>query len=264
MPPTTGSLLAVCCRCYTRSAYSTPWTATRIGTALRYGTAANLNHSTVTADNHNAAAPANNDGNAGGLSGAKTGNPINSMVGKRLGNMAHDLLVLAPPRPKYTAPNVTISPLDKLQLANLSNAVLTYEMEALLDATKMEISLARPLEPRVSQQRYDQLHNQLLQAFNVTQLQDYLESSVPEDSTTPPDHRRFSRKADIIHAVMRDRWKMVVAEEIAEREDVIVLKEISITTRDIFFLIGEGKLPPLLLHCYSYFDVLLPLLGRNL
>ncbi|KAI5853357.1 mitochondrial inner-membrane-bound regulator-domain-containing protein [Tricharina praecox] len=236
MPPTTGSLFAVCCRCHARSAYATFRTPTRIGAALRYTTAANSHHSP--ADDHDAT-PTVSGGNVGGPTLTKIGNPIKEYAGKRVGDSGHELLVLAPPRPKYTAPKVTISPLDKLQLANLSNAVLTYEMEALLDATKMEISLARPLEPRVSQQRYDQLYNQLSHAFNMTQLQDYFESSLPEDTTTPPEHRRYTRKPDVIHAVMRDRWKMIVAEEIAEREDVIVLKDINITTRDIFFLIGE-------------------------
>lgn len=242
MPPTTGSLFAVCCRCHARSAYATFRTPTRIGAALRYTTAANSHHSP--ADDHDAT-PTVSGGNVGGPTLTKIGNPIKEYAGKRVGDSGHELLVLAPPRPKYTAPKVTISPLDKLQLANLSNAVLTYEMEALLDATKMEISLARPLEPRVSQQRYDQLYNQLSHAFNMTQLQDYFESSLPEDTTTPPEHRRYTRKPDVIHAVMRDRWKMIVAEEIAEREDVIVLKDINITTRDIFFLIGEGRFSPL-------------------
>ena len=259
MPPTTSSLFAVCCRCHARSAYATSWTATRTGAALRYTTVANSHLSP--ADNHDTTPTTS--GNFGGPSITKTGNHIKDVGGKSLGDQGHKLLVLPPPRPDFKAPNVTISPLDKLQLADLSNAVLTYEMEALLDATNMEISLARPLKPRVSQQRYDQLYNQLSQAFNMTQLQDYFESAVPEDTTAPPDNRRLTRKSDVIHAVMRDRWKMVVTEEIAEREDVIVLKEINITTKDIFFLIGEGMslapLPHSLFGCFSFVAT-----GRNL
>jgi hypothetical protein len=125
----------------------------------------------------------------------------------------------------------------------LSKSILTYEREAELDSTKMEISLLKPLERRVSKERFEQLYNQLFQAFNLFQLRSYYDSAVPQTSTTPK-LAKSAPKIDTIKWIMQYRWGMVIAEEIAEREDVIVTETIKTNKRDIFFLIGEGMLHP--------------------
>jgi hypothetical protein len=158
-----------------------------------------------------------------------------------------ELIVLPPPRRQGPSlPEApAISPLDVIQLAELQNVVLTYVSEVDLDTTKMEISLSKPVNPRVSKQRYEQLFNQLAAAFNVTQLRAYYDTAPPSDSKTPlVELKRAANKADVLHAIMKDRWGMEIAEEIKEREDVIVEKEIQVTRREIFFLIGEGMLAP--------------------
>lgn len=158
------------------------------------------------------------------------------------------LIVLPPPRARVAelpkAP--MISPLDVMQLAELQNVVLTYHKEVTLDATQMEISLSRPLSAaRVSKERYKQLYNQLAAAFNLTQLRDYYDNA---PLTTPSGSRkkepafelkRYAPKAEVLNAIMKDRWEMEISEEIAEREDVIIDKEMQVTRREIFFLIGE-------------------------
>jgi hypothetical protein len=158
--------------------------------------------------------------------------------------------VLPPPRgrgPSELPEAPAISPLDVIQLAELQNVVLTYVSEVDLDTTKMEISLSKPLNPRVSKERYEQLFNQLVAAFNVTQLRAYYDTAPPSDSKTRRlvGLKRAANKADVLNAIMKDRWGMEIAEEIKEREDVIVEKEIQVTRREIFFLIGEGMLLPI-------------------
>jgi hypothetical protein len=139
------------------------------------------------------------------------------------------------------------SPLDNTRLDELSKSVLTFEREAVMDATQMEISLLRPTGQRVSKQRFEQLHNQLAKAFNPVQLRTYYESEI-HDGPVIPKIRKNANKRDVITAILKDRWGVMIAEEIAEREDVITNKEINTTRRDIFFLVGHGMLLGLILE----------------
>ncbi|KAF8543983.1 mitochondrial inner-membrane-bound regulator-domain-containing protein [Trichophaea hybrida] len=166
----------------------------------------------------------------------------NSSQGGAKTKSGQDLIVLGPLRPR-PLPSIdglrdAVEPLSAGGLAELSKSILTYEREAELDSTKMEISLLKPLERRVSKQRFEQLYSQLFQAFNLFQLRSYYDSAVPESSTTPK-LAKSAPKMDTIRWIMQYRWGMEIAEEIAEREDVIVVETIETNKRDIFFLIGE-------------------------
>ena len=57
------------------------------------------------------------------------------------------IIVLEPPRrrnPSFDLPEPVMDPLDNIVLEDISKQLLTYEQEALMDMTRMEISLHKP------------------------------------------------------------------------------------------------------------------------
>lgn len=101
----------------------------------------------------------------------------------------------------------------------------------------MEISLYRPEKTRVSKERYQQMFQDLDNAFLRPQVFEYCSRTMPIGGGTLG---RFSRKKEILDEILRNRWGIEVTDEIAEREDVVRCKVIESSRRDIFFMIGEG------------------------
>ncbi|KAL7275427.1 Protein that coordinates expression of mitochondrially-encoded proteins [Rhizina undulata] len=167
------------------------------------------------------------------------------------------VLILEPPgprNPRMIFPGrvkTNKAPLASAELEDLSAAILTYEREAVLDATKMEISLLRPARLKVSKERYKQLSGQLAAAFNRDQLMCYY-SAETADGKIVPEIRKHARKSDVLDAILRQKWGVQVAEEIAEREDVVRKKQFGSNRREIFFLIGrDGRVLRDWAHTYS-------------
>jgi hypothetical protein len=234
MSPSTGSLLTICYRCQVLAAY-----AFRIRAITRRATF-------QTSSGLSTTAATRNDDSLGAILPPVSSPPF-PLLEKR------ELIILEPPRPRKIELPLS-EKLDHLELANISKNLLTFERETFLDVTQMEISLLRPHDTRVSKQRFKQLADQLSKQFNLLQLRAYYESPMGKDEPPPtPRLGRYAPKRDIITAVLKDRWAIKIAEEIAEREDVIVQKEIKSNKRDIFFLIGEGRLNiPTLFSTPSY------------
>ncbi|KAI5804334.1 mitochondrial inner-membrane-bound regulator-domain-containing protein, partial [Geopyxis carbonaria] len=125
--------------------------------------------------------------------------------------------------------------LPSLNIDDVSRTILTYERETQPEAATSEISLLKPQTLRVSQQRYKQLFDCLYQSFNVLQLTNYYR-------VYPPGRRvRGSSlsKANMVHQILKKSWGIEIAEEIAEREDLVIKKEIRSNKRDIYFLISN-------------------------
>lgn len=160
-----------------------------------------------------------------------------------------ELIVLEPPGPRQSfhryGPSHEPQALDDSNLDSGARELLTYEFRSdnpsALDATQMEISLYKPHIVRVSRERYQQLFQELDRAFLKPQLMEYFSRSTP---IKPGIKKRrevvVSKKRDILDEILRSRWGIEVTDEIAEREDVLVSKEIMSNRRDIFFMIGEG------------------------
>lgn len=101
----------------------------------------------------------------------------------------------------------------------------------------MEISLYRPEKTRVSKERYQQMFQDLDNAFLRPQVLEYCSRTMPIGGGMLG---KFSRKKEILDEILRNRWGIEVTDEIAEREDVVRCKVIESSRRDIFFMIGEG------------------------
>lgn len=224
-PPAAGSLFAICCRCQLRAASRRtrkPLRGAILGGARSASWLSSYSSAFDTPYTHPSHGPKTKSG--------------------------QKLIVIPPPGPRPRRSSDcdldglrdAVGPLGAADLAELSQSILVYEQEAVLDATNMEISLLKPLAKRVSKKRFEQLCDQLNQAFNLTQLRNYYDSAAPPKGS----EARMSRpptKMDTIRWIMKYRWGMMIAEEIAEREDVIVTETIESSKRDIFFLIGEGR-----------------------
>lgn len=160
-----------------------------------------------------------------------------------------ELIVIGPSRPR-TAPETietTPSPLHEGDLSNLSNALLTYETEAVLDNTRMEISLLKPqsFSKKVSKERFEQLSQQLYQSFNQLQLWSYYQNALQEGKPgAVPTPSKYAPKADLIKAILRGRWGVKIAEEIQAHDDFIEVQKLRSTRQNVFFLVGEGIFSP--------------------
>ena len=156
--------------------------------------------------------------------------------------------MLAPPRPRNTfdvdlGNPADAPPLYEKDLSSLSNALLTFETEAVLDATQMEISLLKPQTKKVSKARFEQLSLQLYQSFNQLQLRSYYDNAPSEGPDgLLPSPGKYAPKVDYIRAILRVRWGIVIAEEIQEYDDLIIEEITQTTKQGIFFLVGEGMI----------------------
>lgn len=124
----------------------------------------------------------------------------------------------------------------------------------MLDATQMEISLYRPDTLRVSRERYNQMVEELDNAFLRSQLWEYYSefvSRTPEKVIIPL--RKTAKKSQVLNTILRNLWDIEVTDEIAEREDVLITREITSRRRDLFFMVGEGTalVTFLMLFCFE-------------
>ena len=251
LPPVAASLFAICCRCQLRAAPR----RTRSASRLSYSPALDTPppHPHPHPPNHgpkSGARPASRPPPSFGTSYPGDYSPAFDSPYRTQGpktKSGRELIVIPPPGPK--TPSAcdldglldAVGPLEAADLAELSQSILVYEQEAVLDATQMEISLLKPATTRVSKERFEQLYDQLNQAFNLPQLRNYYDKAARAEGPAVP-RLKPTTKMDTIRSIMKHRWGMVIAEEIPEREDVIVTEAIESNKRDIFFLIGEGRL----------------------
>ncbi|KAJ6258389.1 hypothetical protein Dda_6429 [Drechslerella dactyloides] len=125
---------------------------------------------------------------------------------------------------------------DKNDVANLTQSLQTFEYQTQEEEITDEILLFKPEELRVSRSRFMQLYKELNQAFLGTQIKEYL-------ATTEVDFAgglQKLRKKDALNLVLREVWKVEVAEEIAAEMDVIREKELKFRRMDLFFMMAEG------------------------
>lgn len=150
--------------------------------------------------------------------------------------------MLMPPAPwKPLNPPRKTEVLDDSNLESGARNLLTFEHPGgMLDATQMEISLYKPEMLRVSRERYDQMVEELDNAFLRPQLWEYYSefvSRAPEKAIVPL--RKTAKKAQVLNMILRGLWGIEVTDEIAQREDVLITREIASRKRDLFFMIGE-------------------------
>ncbi|KAI5814758.1 mitochondrial inner-membrane-bound regulator-domain-containing protein [Pyronema omphalodes] len=206
-PPSAGSFLSICCRCQLRALRRTNPARTQLrSTSQAAFTGTNDNASPAVEDKK---APRTKSGQA--------------------------LIVLGPPKarknPTVDGLRKAVTQLEEKDLQELSKNILIYEKEVVLDA----IGLLQPSEPRVSKERWQQLYDQLNNQFNGKQLRNFFNNS-------PGTIAKVGVKAtkmQTIKLILGDLWKVEIAQDIAEREDVIVEEQIKSNKRDIFLLIAE-------------------------
>ncbi|KAF3937055.1 hypothetical protein ABW19_dt0200203 [Dactylella cylindrospora] len=124
--------------------------------------------------------------------------------------------------------------IDKDRLDNLSQSLQTFEFEVHSGEVPNEILLFKPPDLRVSNSRFKQLFKELKGAFLGPQIKEYLQTV---DIGFPIAKLK---KDDAINLVLREVWKVEVAEEIAAEMDVITQKEIAFRQMDLFFMMAEG------------------------
>lgn len=159
------------------------------------------------------------------------------------------IIILTPPR-KQLPPELVFPAADPTKLIDtyepLKNAktILTYETEQALDKTRLDMTLMKPENDRVSAQRFAQLHEQLLKAFTAQQLRSYYQFSREEmvsQGKLIPKLGSSVTKTRAATAILTHVWGIEKTEDIAERQDVVITKEIACTKQQLFFLIGEGR-----------------------
>ncbi|TGZ79094.1 hypothetical protein EX30DRAFT_342583 [Ascodesmis nigricans] len=157
------------------------------------------------------------------------------------------LIILEPPRKQRPPEHASYPPpeiISTMEFEPLEQAktLLTYEAEAERDMARVNISLLRPSQLQVSEQRFNQLAEQLSKSFTVHQLRSYYDFSRSEmamDGQHIPRVSSSISKVKLVPFILSRVWKVEKTEDIAERQDVLVNKDLECSTRDIFFLVGE-------------------------
>ena len=150
------------------------------------------------------------------------------------------LLILEMPTKKQRKRTVPPSPTDVAaeEVASLSSYLLVFEDKA--DTYQLAIEIAKPTELRVSRLRFQQIADQLSAQFLRSQLASYV-NYVRELNNLAPV-KSTETKPSLTTRILKDLWKIEISEEIHEREDLIVGKEIKMSKEDIFFLIGQSAI----------------------
>lgn len=108
-----------------------------------------------------------------------------------------------------------------------------------IDAQIIDIALMHPATVEVSQERYEQLVQQLWKSFLRAQLFEYYRTQDSE-GRTPQKLHSTTTKSEIIDAILRVKWGVAVSSDIPEKLDVLVNRDFQGTRRDIFFILGKG------------------------
>ncbi|KAF3922818.1 hypothetical protein ABW21_db0203863 [Orbilia brochopaga] len=148
---------------------------------------------------------------------------------------ARRLVILSMPTQKRRLELMDLD-VDKNDITNLTQTLQTFEYQCRDEEVTNEILLFKPEELRVSRSRFMQLFKEMNQAFLGFQLKEYLATTDLE--LAGGIHKL--RKKDALNVVLREVWKVTVAEEIAAEMDVIREKELKFRRMDLFFMMAEG------------------------
>ncbi|KAK6523239.1 hypothetical protein TWF694_006129 [Orbilia ellipsospora] len=149
---------------------------------------------------------------------------------------ARRLVVLGLPTPRRSMKLSEPLQVDKEDLDNLSQRLQTFEYQVPNDGVPNEILLFKPENLRVSRARFDQLFKDLNTAFLGPQIKEYL----TQTKIDLAGGVNKMRKGDALNLVMREVWKVQVAEEIAAEEDLIREQTLKFRPLDLFFMMAEN------------------------
>ncbi|KAF3921017.1 hypothetical protein AA313_de0200063 [Arthrobotrys entomopaga] len=149
---------------------------------------------------------------------------------------ARRLVVLGLPTPRRSMKLSEPLPIDKEDLDSLSQRLQTFEYKVPDEGVPNEILLFKPENLRVSRARFDQLFKDLNSAFLGPQIKEYLTQTKIDFAGGV----NRMRKGDALNLVMREVWKVEVAEEIAAEEDLIREQELKFRPLDLFFMMAEN------------------------
>ncbi|KAF3931072.1 hypothetical protein ABW20_dc0105979 [Dactylellina cionopaga] len=150
---------------------------------------------------------------------------------------ARRLVILGLPVPRRGVEFAEPLPMDKDGLDTLTQKLQTFEYHIPNEQVPNEIVLFKPPSLRVSQSRFDQLFKELNTAFLGPQLKAYLAAT---GVNIAGGGVKRLRKEEALKMVLRQVWKVEIAEEIAAEMDVIREKELSFRPMDLFFMMDEG------------------------
>lgn len=143
--------------------------------------------------------------------------------------------ILPPPRPTINQlPKTTIK---QGQLDAQLKRLLIFKSEVPNEVILESIKQLQPSSQLVSDKRYKQLYFDILRAYTVPQLREFLKKNVPHLSCGS------WRKNQLASYILDNLWKLQPSKEISESSDVIVENIISVSRRDLFMIVStNGKL----------------------
>ena len=153
-----------------------------------------------------------------------------------------NLLILEIPAPKRRKqPLFEMTEVPEEQLIKQYSYLLVFEDNA--DAFELAIDIMRPDNPNatkniVSRERFKQLQQQLKTQFIKPQLVGYVNTM--HEAQGIKSVRVNSGKQGLIEHILKTLWKVEISEEIHERMDLIVEKNLAVDKEDIFFLISQS------------------------
>lgn len=172
--------------------------------------------------------------------------PRQSLEGKEKGSSEigleplSELIILRTPRPpklRHEGLLLVEEPVeDGETIQETQDKLLKWEA---IDAQIIDIALMHPAAVEVSQERYQQLAQQLRKSFLKAQLFEYYRTQDSE-GRTPQKLHYTATKSEIIDAILSVKWGVAVSKDIPEKLDVLVNRDFQGTRRDIFFILGKG------------------------
>lgn len=121
------------------------------------------------------------------------------------------------------------------QLEAQLKRLLVFKSEVPLTVVLTSIEQLKPTTDTLSVQRYDQLFNDILRAYTVPQLREFLRQHTNLRSV------KSLRKQDLVKRIITDHWNLKKSKEISESSDLIVENSLPFTSRELFILMaGNG------------------------
>ncbi|ODV94607.1 hypothetical protein PACTADRAFT_50479 [Pachysolen tannophilus NRRL Y-2460] len=132
--------------------------------------------------------------------------------------------------------------LNLYDFAKHKDTLLVFKTKVPYTQLIKSIDTMKPLQIETSPKRFDQLCDDLKNAYTLPQLQDYL---VEYYGYKRNKVKKFV-KSKLIDEILLNCWKLIKSDKINETEDLIMEETISLTPRDLFLILSDNGI--LLFH----------------
>ncbi|ODQ80104.1 hypothetical protein BABINDRAFT_161094 [Babjeviella inositovora NRRL Y-12698] len=93
----------------------------------------------------------------------------------------------------------------------------------------------KPVKPKVSQMRYEQLEMDLNAAYSLVQLRGYMALQ----PVSPYGYKKTFSKTKLVEFIIKRVWNVEASDEISYLDDLIIERTLKFSKRDLFFLLSE-------------------------